>query len=173
MLEKNIIFCVFFLRKWPFIEPRSNYLQLAEALYEEWLVVQWAKVEQQRLLFYRLNQKKIRAEAYSQVNTQQSLGTQSARGVQGVTGTIWVTDVFFIDLCLFLYPNLAGTLIFGEGVAYHHPYPDFHREGGLPKKKLLVKPDLERVSPKKPNCSKPKKDALLLWAVALFYQAPL
>ena len=43
-------------------------------LFEEWLCVNWAKVEQQRLLWHRLNQKVLRGDLYQGLQDAVSSG---------------------------------------------------------------------------------------------------
>jgi hypothetical protein len=47
--------------------PYCSYLQSFGALYEEWLVLQWAKEEQSRLKWLQNNQDTIRADLYQNV----------------------------------------------------------------------------------------------------------
>ena len=42
-----------------------SYMHRAGALFQEWIVVQWAKIEQQRLSWIGTNQDTLRAEVYS------------------------------------------------------------------------------------------------------------
>ena len=58
--------------------PWCSFLHLCGGLFQEWIVLQWAKIEQQKLLWLKLNQSKIRADTYSQVRVAASQGTQSA-----------------------------------------------------------------------------------------------
>ena len=60
--------------------PYCSYLHLCGMLVDEWVVVNWAKVEQQKLSFLQLNQEKIRAERYvdlTQAATQPALSSSS------------------------------------------------------------------------------------------------
>ena len=43
-------------------EPWCSFLHLCGGLFQEWIVLQWAKIEQQKLLWLKLNQSKIRAD---------------------------------------------------------------------------------------------------------------
>ena len=60
-------------------EPWCSFLHLCGGLFQEWIVLQWAKIEQQKLLWLKLNQSKIRADTYSQVRVAASQGSQSAQ----------------------------------------------------------------------------------------------
>ena len=42
-----------------------NYMYRAGALFQEWIVVQWAKIEQQKLSWFGTHQETLRAEVYS------------------------------------------------------------------------------------------------------------
>ena len=56
-----------------------SYLHDFGALFEEWLVLQWAKEEQQRLTWVRNNQATIRADLYQNVLTQSTQSTQASQ----------------------------------------------------------------------------------------------
>ena len=63
-------------------DPEENsYLQLFDDLYQEWIVLNWAKEEQRRLGFLRHNQSTLRADQYQAVLTQSTLGTSQATQV--------------------------------------------------------------------------------------------
>lgn len=63
-------------------DPKENcYLQQFDDLYQEWIVLQWAKVEQQKLNFLRHHQSTIRADLYQDVVTQATRGSTQATQV--------------------------------------------------------------------------------------------
>ena len=47
--------------------PDSDYLHLAGRLYQEWICMAWLAVENQKLMYQRLNQKALRADSYKNV----------------------------------------------------------------------------------------------------------
>ena len=61
--------------------PYDSYLHSFNALFEEWIVVQWAKLEQQRLWYLRSNQPRLRADLYHDVVSQASVGSTPASQV--------------------------------------------------------------------------------------------
>ena len=67
-----------------------SYLHCAGALFQEWIVIQWAKTEQERLLWVRTHQDTIRRELYDNV-VQASL-----QPVQGRIGTRVVLPSSFV-----------------------------------------------------------------------------
>ena len=48
-------------------------------LFEEWLCVNWAKVEQQRLTWHRLNQKVLRGDLYQGLQDAVNEGQREPR----------------------------------------------------------------------------------------------
>ena len=56
-----------------------SYLHDFGPLFEEWLVIQWAKEEQKRLYYLQTHQDKIRADLYQNVMTQSTQSTQASQ----------------------------------------------------------------------------------------------
>jgi hypothetical protein len=52
-----------------------GYLHSFGALFEEWTVIQWAKVEQAKLAWLRHNQGALRADVYQDIVSQATQGT--------------------------------------------------------------------------------------------------
>ena len=46
---------------------KKDYIQLAGRLFQEWMCMAWVAVENQKLMYQRMNQKALRADSYKNI----------------------------------------------------------------------------------------------------------